>query len=120
MQDPNATDPGAQALFKALSDLAPGLVPYAVLGWIVIAKLRAIAVAADKLPDLYTRLDKIEGKLDELVTESKSQFSRIHAEFVSMDVRVARLEGRPQKPTESRSSWLLMGSDPLNLKGESK
>jgi len=122
MQEP--TDPAAQALYKLLAEFAPGLVPYAILGWIVIAKLRTIAVAADKLPELDQRLDKIESSLRELTTETKSHLNRIHTDVLSIEGRVSRLEGRTtpktQPPTDGRSSWLLMGSDPLNLKGEVK
>lgn len=123
IQDPTtaATDPGAQALYKLLAEFAPGLVPYAILGWIVITRLRAIAVAADKLPNLDQRLDKIESALRELTQETKTHLGRIHTDVVSLDGRVSRLEGRStQKTSEGQSSWLLMGSDPLNLKGDVK
>lgn len=122
MQDPTtAADPAAQALYKLLGEFAPGLVPYAILGWIVIAKLRAIAVAADKLPGLDERLDKIERSLKELTLETKTHLGRIHTDVISIEGRVSRLEGRaPQKAADSHTSWLLVGSDPLNLKGEIK
>lgn len=122
MQDPTTADPAAQALYKLLGEFAPGLVPYAILGWIVIAKLRAIALAADKLPGLDERLDKIERTLRELTLETKTHLGRIHTDVVSIEGRVARLEGRPPQKaqSESPSTWLLMGSDPLNLKGEVK
>jgi len=121
LQDPTTADPAAQALYRLLGEFAPGLVPYAILGWIVIAKLRAIAVAADKLPGLDDRLDKIEHSLRELTLETKTQMGRIHTDVMSIEGRVARLEGRsPQKPNQEDTSWLLRGSDPLNLKGELK
>lgn len=121
-QDPTTTDPAAQALYKLLGEFAPGLVPYAIIAWILFAKLRAIALAAEKFPGLDDRLDKIERSLRELTLETKTQLSRIHTDVLSIEGRVARLEGRPPQKSavESHSSWLLLGADPLNLKGEIK
>ncbi len=112
MQDP-ATDPAQQALLKLLTDFAPGLIPYAILGWIVISKLRAVALAADKLPGLDSRLDQIEKTLRDLSTETKVQLGRIHTDVTGIEGRVARLEGRPPQktPIDSHSSWILLGSD---------